>query len=56
MTWEDSPLIKAVEHGRTLIIDEADKAPVEVVCILKSLIEDGEMLLVGEVYHPRGFV
>ena len=28
-----------------LVIDEADKAPVEVISILKSLIEDGELLL-----------
>ena len=31
--------------GRCLVVDEADKAPLEVVCILKGLIEDGEMLL-----------
>ena len=28
-----------------LVIDEADKAPLEVVCILKGLIEDSEMIL-----------
>ena len=27
------------------MVDEADKAPLEVVCILKSLVEDGEMRL-----------
>ena len=43
--WEDSPLVKAVIHGRVLIVDEADKAPVEVVSVLKSLVEDGDMLL-----------
>ena len=43
--WEDSPLVKAVIHGRVLVVDEADKAPVEVVSILKSLVEDGDMLL-----------
>ncbi|KAJ8571693.1 hypothetical protein ON010_g5139 [Phytophthora cinnamomi] len=43
--WEDSPLVRAVKTGRTLIVDEADKAPLEVVCVLKGLIEDGEMLL-----------
>ena len=26
-------------------LDEADKAPIEVVCILKGLLEDGEVLL-----------
>lgn len=37
--------MRAATTGRTLIVDEADKAPLEVVCILKGLIEDGEMLL-----------
>ena len=27
------------------VIDEVDKAPVEVVCVLKSLLEDGQMRL-----------
>lgn len=43
--WGDSPLIRAVKHGRTLLVDEADKAPLEVISVLKGLIEDGEMLL-----------
>ena len=41
---EDSCLIEAVRKGQVLVIDEADKAPREVVCILKGLI-DGEMIL-----------
>ena len=45
IVWEDSPLVKAVTHGRVLMIDEADKAPLEVVSILKSLVEDKEMYL-----------
>ncbi|CAE8703427.1 unnamed protein product, partial [Polarella glacialis] len=45
VVWEDSPLVQAVRFGRTLVIDEADKAPLEVVCILKGLVEDGEMTL-----------
>ncbi|GMF35840.1 unnamed protein product [Phytophthora fragariaefolia] len=47
--WEDSPLVRAAKTGRTLIVDEADKAPLEVVCVLKGLIEDGEMLLVRAI-------
>jgi len=43
--WHDSPLVKAMKQGRVLVIDEADKAPTEVVCVLKSLLEDGEILL-----------
>ncbi len=34
-----------MREGRTLVVDEADKAPLEVVIILKGLVEDGEMLL-----------
>ncbi|KAL7030964.1 hypothetical protein ACKWTF_006849 [Chironomus riparius] len=40
---EDSPLVKAVKHGYVLVIDEIDKAPINVTCILKSLVETGEM-------------
>ena len=32
-------------EGRVIMIDEADKAPLEVVCILKGLLEDGSMIL-----------
>jgi MoxR-like ATPase len=45
IVWLDSPLVRAMKHGRVLVIDEFDKAPVEVVCVLKNLLEDGEMLL-----------
>ncbi|CAE7780682.1 unnamed protein product [Symbiodinium sp. CCMP2592] len=45
VVYQDSPLVSAVRHGRVLVIDEADKAPLEVVCILKSLAEDGEFTL-----------
>ena len=45
IVWKDSPLVRAVLHGRALVIDEADKAPLEVVAVLKSLVEDGELLL-----------
>lgn len=45
VTYEDSPLVKAVKLGHVLVIDEADKAPTHVTCILKTLVENGEMLL-----------
>uniref|UniRef100_A0A3Q1FF48 von Willebrand factor A domain-containing protein 8 n=1 Tax=Acanthochromis polyacanthus TaxID=80966 RepID=A0A3Q1FF48_9TELE len=45
ITYEDSPLVKAVKHGHILVIDEADKAPTNVTCILKTLVESGEMIL-----------
>jgi MoxR-like ATPase len=43
--YVDSPLVRAAIHGRILLLDECDKAPLEVVCILKGLIEDGQLLL-----------
>lgn len=45
IVFEDSPLLKAAKAGRVLVIDEADKAPIEVLCLLKMLVEDGELLL-----------
>lgn len=37
--------VKAVKMGHILVIDEADKAPTNVTCILKTLVESGEMIL-----------
>ncbi|XP_051781637.1 von Willebrand factor A domain-containing protein 8 [Erpetoichthys calabaricus] len=45
IVYEDSPLVKAVKMGHVLVIDEADKAPTNVTCILKTLVENGEMIL-----------
>jgi len=45
VVWEDSPLVKAVKMGHVLVVDEIDKAPVEVVQVLKGLVEDREMFL-----------
>ncbi|XP_078415732.1 von Willebrand factor A domain-containing protein 8 isoform X1 [Cetorhinus maximus] len=45
ITYEDSPLVRAVKLGHILVIDEADKAPTNVTCILKTLVESGEMIL-----------
>lgn len=42
---EDSPLVKAVKAGYVLVVDEADKAPAHVTCILKNLVETGNMRL-----------
>lgn len=33
--YEDSPLVVAVRTGRVLVVDEADKAPTHVTCVLK---------------------
>jgi energy-coupling factor transporter ATP-binding protein EcfA2 len=45
IVWQDSPLVRSMARGRVLVVDEFDKAPVEVVCVLKGLLEDGEILL-----------
>ena len=45
IVWRDSPLVRAAMHGRVLVLDEADKAPLEVVCVLKGLVEDRELHL-----------
>ena len=45
IVFHDSPLIRAVKNGLSLVVDEADKAPMEVLAVLKSLVEDGELLL-----------
>jgi von Willebrand factor A domain-containing protein 8 len=45
MRYKDSPLLRAVQLGRVLVIDEADKAPVSITAVLKSLAESGDMLL-----------
>ncbi|KAK1746248.1 vWA domain-containing protein [Skeletonema marinoi] len=45
IVFNDSPLIRAAKNGRILVLDEADKAPTEVVALLKGLIEDGQLSL-----------
>ncbi|CAH1987082.1 unnamed protein product [Acanthoscelides obtectus] len=45
LVHEDSPLVKAIKLGHVLVIDEADKAPTHVTCILKTLVESGQMIL-----------
>ena len=45
LEWVDSPLVVAVQQGRVIVIDEADKAPTETVVVLKGLVEDGVMQL-----------
>lgn len=34
-----------MKHGLVLLVDEADKAPTHVTCVLKNLIKWGEMSL-----------
>ncbi|KAI6649454.1 Von Willebrand factor A domain-containing protein 8 [Oopsacas minuta] len=39
LEYLDSPLVKAVKKGYTLVVDEADKAPLHVSSVLKGLVE-----------------
>ncbi|KAI0703059.1 AAA domain-containing protein [Cytidiella melzeri] len=45
MKYIDSPLLRAIKHGRVIIIDEADKAAEHVVAVFKSLAGQGELTL-----------
>ncbi|OQR77160.1 hypothetical protein BIW11_00481 [Tropilaelaps mercedesae] len=45
IVYQDSPLMKALMEGHVAVIDETDKAPVQVVRILHSLLARGEMQL-----------
>ena len=45
IVFKPSVAVKAALNGRFLVVDEADKAPLEVVCILKALAEDQELVL-----------
>jgi len=43
--YEDSALVRAVRLGHALVVDEADKAPTHVTCVLKALLESGRATL-----------
>lgn len=45
IVYQNSPLMNALTEGRIVVIDEADKAPVQVTRVLHSLLARGEMLL-----------
>lgn len=44
--FQDSPLIRAAREGSILVVDEADKAPTQVTCILKVYYQMFKLLLV----------
>lgn len=55
VVYEDSPLVRAIRNGHVLVVDEADKAPTHVTCILKTFVENGEMILSdGRKIIPSG--
>lgn len=39
VSYEDSPLVQAVKSGHVLVVDEADKAPTHVTCVLKVFLK-----------------
>jgi energy-coupling factor transporter ATP-binding protein EcfA2 len=55
IVYHPSPLVRAVENGTVLVIDEADKAPTHVTSVLKNLVESGDMMLAdGRRIVPAG--
>ena len=56
IVYRDSVVVQAAKNGRVLVVDEADKAPLEVVCILKALAEDEELGHEGLAPARRGAV
>uniref|UniRef100_A0A1I8FUD4 von Willebrand factor A domain-containing protein 8 n=1 Tax=Macrostomum lignano TaxID=282301 RepID=A0A1I8FUD4_9PLAT len=56
IAFQDSPLVRACRFGHVLVVDEADKAPTHVTCVLKTLAESGEMALPdGRRIVPAGW-
>ncbi|TKR72344.1 hypothetical protein L596_019812 [Steinernema carpocapsae] len=55
LKYDDSPLVRAVREGLVLVIDEADKAPLHVIAVLKSLLDSGVLYLSdGRRIQPKG--
>ena len=53
--------MRALQTGMVLVVDEADKAPTHVTCILKNIIERSEITLADgrRVVHTvrgKGFI
>jgi len=55
LKYADSPLVQAVRDGYVLVVDEADKAPLHVIAILKSLLDSTTLHLAdGRRILPKG--
>lgn len=53
--YADSALVRAVRHGRVLVVDEADKAPTNVTSVMRTLLDTGSMWLAdGRKIVPAG--
>ena len=50
--------VRALERGMVLLVDEADKAPTHVTCILKNIIEQSEITLADgrRIIHKGKYV
>ncbi|VDK58337.1 unnamed protein product [Cylicostephanus goldi] len=42
LRYQDSALVRAAKAGHVLVVDEADKAPLHVIALFKSLLDSGE--------------
>ena len=45
LEYTDSPLLRAITHGRVMVVDEADKAAEHVVAIFRGLAGHGQLTL-----------
>ena len=55
VTFQDSPLVRAARDGSVLVVDEADKAPTQVTCILKVMIYFVFALMLICKVHTNGY-
>ncbi|KHJ98848.1 ATPase family protein [Oesophagostomum dentatum] len=56
LKYQDSALVRAAKAGHVLVVDEADKAPLHVIALFKSLLDSGTLLLGdGRRIHPAYF-
>ncbi|KAL6249838.1 AAA ATPase midasin [Rhinocladiella similis] len=44
-TWQSGVLTKAIQQGRWVLIEDIDRAPAEVLGVLRPIIESGELFL-----------
>lgn len=44
-TWKAGVLTKAIQEGRWVLIEDIDRAPAEVMGVLRPILEDGELFL-----------
>ncbi|KIW72903.1 hypothetical protein PV04_01064 [Phialophora macrospora] len=54
-TWQPGVLTKAIQQGRWVLIEDIDRAPAEVMGVLRPVLENGELFLPGrkEKIRPK---